>query len=188
MNAAQTTAQLSMDRLSPENKGRTNSAEFEEDLVSIPFFQGMSASHIGILGGCARRAHFKETETIFRQRETADRFYLIEDGMVELEAASEWGGRRIVAGGIGPGGVLGWSWLFPPYKWQFTARVLTDATAIVFDAPLLRQHCEADASLGFELFKRMAAEMVKRLQSARRDLLDCASGFSSIGAEHAFSV
>ena len=46
---------------------------------------------------------------------------------------------------------------------------------------------ESDPSLGFELFKRMAAEMVKRLQSARRRLLEAGSGVSPVGAEHAIA-
>jgi CRP/FNR family cyclic AMP-dependent transcriptional regulator len=188
MNTAHNTAPLPMDRVSHQNKGPMNSAELERDIAAIPFLEGMSARHIGVLAACACRTHFKESQIIFRQGETANRFYLIEDGMVELEAVNEWGGRRIVAGGIGPGGVLGWSWLSPPYEWQFTARALTDTTAIFFYATLLRERCETDPSLGFELFKRMAPEMAKRLQSARRDLLDCASGFSPVGAEHAFSV
>jgi CRP/FNR family cyclic AMP-dependent transcriptional regulator len=164
----------------------TNSDDLKNEIAAAPFFQGMSVRHIEIVAACACRSHFIENQTILRQGETANRFYLIEDGMVELEATTKWGGRRIVAGSIGAGGVLGWSWLFPPYEWQFTARALSETSAIFFYATLLREQCKADPSLGFELFKRMAAEMVKRLQSARMRLLDCTSGFSPIGAEHAF--
>lgn len=152
--------------------------ELENDLAATPFLSGMSGRHIETLASCACRLHFAEGQTIFRQGETANRFYLIEDGTVELEAATKWGGRRIVAGCIGSGGVLGWSWLFPPYAWQFTARALTDTSAIFFYATVLREHCEADPSLGFELFKRMAPEMVNRLHSARTRLLDCADGIA----------
>jgi CRP-like cAMP-binding protein len=187
MNTAHNTAQLPLDPISHENKELTNSAELE-NIGATSFFEGMSAHHIAVLATCARRTHFKEGQIIFRQGETANRFYIIEGGMIELEAATKSGGRRIVAGGIGSGGVLGWSWLFPPYEWQFTARALTDTNAIFFYATVLREHCEADPSLGFELFKRMAPEMVNRLQSARTRLLDCASGFSPIDAEHAISV
>ena len=75
--------------------------------------------------------------------------------------------------------VLGWSWLFAPFEWQFTARALNQTTAIFFYGTVLREHCEMDPSLGFDLFKRMAPEMVKRLQSARRRLLKAeATGFS----------
>lgn len=42
-----------------------------------------------------------------------------------------------------------------------------------------------DPSLGFELFKRIGQEMVKRLQSARRRLLEAEARFSPVGAQHA---
>jgi CRP-like cAMP-binding protein len=99
---------------------------------------------------------------------------------------SKSGERRIEADRIEPGGVLGWSWLFAPYEWQFTARALTQTRAIFFYGTVLRERCETDPSLGFELFKRMGQEMVKRLQSARRRLLEAeTTGFSPVGAEHA---
>ena len=160
-----------------------NPTNLENDIAKTSFFQGMSARHLALLASCACRTHFKERRIIFRQGETANRFYLIEEGAVELLAAAKAGGRRIVAGSIGPGGVLGWSWLFPPYEWQFTARASLETSAIFFYATVLREHCEADPALGFDLFKRMAAEMVQRLQAARRRLLGSGSGFSPIDGE-----
>ncbi|PZR73017.1 MAG: Crp/Fnr family transcriptional regulator [Chthoniobacterales bacterium] len=165
-----------------------NSGDLKDAIAAAPFLQGMSPRHVEILASCACRTHFNEGQVIFRQGETANRFYLIEEGAVELVAATKLGERRIVAGSIGPGGVLGWSWLFPPYEWQFTARASSETSAIFFYATVLREHCEADPSLGFELFKRMAAEMVKRLQSARTRLLESCSGFSPIGGEHAIGA
>jgi CRP/FNR family transcriptional regulator, cyclic AMP receptor protein len=163
-----------------------NPQELVNDIAATPFLEGMNNRHIRILASCASRIHFERGTIVFRQGETANRFYLIGDGTIELEAAVDSGERRILAGTIGRGGVLGWSWLFPPYEWQFTARALTPAYGIFFYGTLLREHCEADPSLGFELFKRMGREMVTRLQSARRRLLEAeTSGFSPVGAEHA---
>ena len=158
--------------------------DLENDVAATPFLAGMSESQIGVLAASACRTHFDKDQLVFLQGETANRFYLIEEGAIQLEATTERGGRRIVAGSIEPGGVLGWSWLFPPYKCQFTARALRKTSAIFFYGTVLREQCERDPSLGFELFKRMAAEMVTRLQAARRRLLEATSGFSSIGAEH----
>jgi len=72
---------------------------------------------------------------------------------------------------------LAWSWLFPPYAWHFTARALEETTAIFFYGTILREYCEKDHSLGFELFKRMSVVMLRRLQAARQKLLSvCRSG------------
>jgi len=69
------------------------------------------------------------------------------------------GERRILAGSIGPGGVVGWSCLSPPYEWQFTASTLGETSAMFFYATVLREYCDGDPPLGFELLKRMAAEV-----------------------------
>jgi hypothetical protein len=61
--------------------------------------------------------------------------------------------------------------MFPPYVWQFTARSVEPTTAIFFYGTILREYCEKDHSLGYELFKRMSAVMVKRLQAARKQML-----------------
>jgi hypothetical protein len=72
---------------------------------------------------------------------------------------------------IGAGDLLGWSWMFPPYVWHFTARATEPTDAIFFYGTILREYCERDHSLGYELFKRMSAVMVKRLQGARENML-----------------
>lgn len=149
-----------------------NAHNLADEIGETPFFTGLSHQHVRLLASAACRTRFSEGQVIFRQGETANRFYLIEEGVIELEATLEPGECRIVAGAITRGGVLGWSWLFAPYEWQFTARALNQTSAIFFYGTVLREHCEADPSLGFELFKRMAQEMVKRLQSARRRLLE----------------
>jgi CRP/FNR family cyclic AMP-dependent transcriptional regulator len=169
-----------------------NPHELANDIAAFPFLKGMNDRHIRVLAGCACRIHIEKGTIIFHQGETANRFYLIEEGTIELEAAHESVERRIVTGSIGRGGVLGWSWLFPPYQWQFTARALTQTYGLFFDATVLREHCKKDPSLGFELFKRMGKQMgkqmVTRLQSARSRVLEAeAPGFSPVGAEHAIN-
>ena len=164
-----------------------NPHELANDIAAIPFLKGMNDRHIRVLAGCACRIHIEKGTIIFHQGETANRFYLIEKGTIQVEAELKSGERRIVAGSIEAGAVLGWSWLFPPYEWQFTARALTQTYALFFYATVLREHCETDPSLGFELFKRMGAEMVQRLHSARGRLLEADSRFSPVGAEHAIA-
>ncbi|HEY8650866.1 MAG TPA: cyclic nucleotide-binding domain-containing protein, partial [Chthoniobacterales bacterium] len=97
------------------------------------------------------------------------RFYLVEHGKVALESSTL--DEPIKIEEIGDGDLLGWSWLFPPYAWHFSARALEDTTAIFFYGTVLREYCEKDPALGFELFKRMSAVMLRRLQAARQKLL-----------------
>jgi len=48
---------------------------------------------------------------------------------------------------------------------------LEETTAIFFYGTILRDYCEKDHSLGFELFKRMSVVMLRRLQAARQRLM-----------------
>ena len=135
-----------------------------------PFLAGMNSSHLALLTDCAMVVHFKPGELIFREGEFANRFYLIESGAVVLES-SGGSGNWVVVDKVCAGNLLGWSWMFPPYVWHFTARAIEPTTAIFFYGTILREYCERDHSLGYELFKRMSAVMIKRLQAARQKML-----------------
>ena len=79
---------------------------------------------------------------------------------------------------IGMGELLGWSWLFPPYKWAFGAVAATAVEAFEFDAPAVRKLCAADPALGYELNQRITAVLAKRLRATRIRLI-APSGYSA---------
>jgi len=130
----------------------------------------MSEHQLRILSDCAMQAHFNPNEVIFREGEPADRFYLIQKGEVALEAYVKDKGNTLVQK-IGAGDVLGWSWLFPPYFWHFTARALEPTDAVFIYAKPLRDECESDHDLGYELMKRIAQVIMQRLQATRKKSL-----------------
>lgn len=114
---------------------------------------------------------FHRGEYLFRQGEFANRFYLIETGSVSVSTVGP-SSRVITVELVGPGSLVGWSWLFPPYLWHFDARAAERTEAIFFYGTILREYCEKDPSLGFELLKCMSSVMLQRLQAARLKLLD----------------
>lgn len=145
--------------------------KIEALLKEHPFFSDMRQEYIDSLAGCASNVHFKARETIFRQDEKANHFYIIESGKVAIDLATP--GRRVLTiETLGAGKVLGWSWLFPPYEWQYGARAVEDTKAIAMDALCLRGKCEADPALGYDLMKRFSAIMLRRMQRARLQLID----------------
>lgn len=147
-----------------------SSAPSPQALVSQhPFLTGMSAHQLGILSDCALQSHFEAGQLIFREGDPADRFYLIIRGKVALESQTNRG--RTLIQTIGAGDVLGWSWLFPPYFWHFDARALEPVDAIFIYGTRLREECESDHDLGYELTRRMAQVMLQRLHATRQQLL-----------------
>ena len=139
--------------------------KLEADVAAHPYLIGLSPHHIRLLADCAMRSQFAAGEIIFRKGETANRFYLIESGKVALESSA--GNETVVIGEVGPGDLLGWSWIFPPYLWHFDARAIEPTRAIFMYGTILREYCEADPALGYELFKRMSEVMMRRLQASR---------------------
>ena len=144
-----------------------------------PFLAGMNRTQLALLTDCAMAAHFKTGEIILREGEFANRCYLIETGKVVLESVDCFGEPLLIEA-IGAGDLLGWSWMFPPYVWHFTARAIEPTTAIFFYGTILREYCEKDQSLGYELLKRISAVMVKRLQAAHKQILSVCSGATSL--------
>ena len=135
-----------------------------------PFLAGMNRTQLALLTDCAIAAEFEKGHVIFREGETANRFYLIETGKVVLESSGR-NGDPLVIDTIGAGDLLGLAWMFPPHTWHFTARAVEPTTAIFFYGTILRQYCEKDHSLGYELLKRMTPVMNRRMQAARRKML-----------------
>ena len=135
------------------------------------FFDGLRVETIELVSGCASNVQFDPGTTIFREGEHADAFYLLRHGSVALETYVPARGAVMIET-IEAGDVLGWSWLFPPYRWHFDARALTAVRATAFDGECLRGKCAADPALGYELVSRFAQTLIQRLQWTRLRLLD----------------
>ncbi|MEU0475045.1 Crp/Fnr family transcriptional regulator [Streptomyces olivaceus] len=108
---------------------------------------------------------------IFEEGEAADRFWLIRSGAVALDVYVP-GRRAQVVETLGPGQQVGWSWIFPPYRWHLGATAVETVRAWEFDATEVRGLCATDTALGYELMRRSAAVIADRLQATRLRLLD----------------
>ena len=143
----------------------------EPILAEHAFFTGLEPRSLQVIAGCASHVRFAADHAIFHEGEEATQFYLIRHGKVALETFAP--GRGVVPIETLPAGeVLGWSWLFPPYRWHFSARALEVTRAIALDGVCLRKKCEQDHDLGYELMSRFAQTIIQRLQATRLQLLD----------------
>jgi CRP/FNR family cyclic AMP-dependent transcriptional regulator len=146
-----------------------------EDLKHIlsthPFFKGLSEEYLALVVGCASNVRFEAGKTIMREGEEANVFYLIRAGKVSVQLMTPNKGPVIIET-PGEGDILGWSWLVPPYTWHFDAKALELTRMIALDGKCLRNKCENDHSLGYELMKRLADIIIKTLESTRIQLLD----------------
>lgn len=149
----------------------------ERILTEHPFLAGLDEKYIKLLAGCASNVVFKAGQFIFREGEEADKFYLIRNGQVHVEVFIPQKGPLIIRS-RSEGEVFGWSWLVPPYRWHFDARAAEVTRALAIDGKCLRQKCEEDHDLGYELMKRFTLVIAERLEATRFQLMDVYGGDS----------
>ncbi|MGA2924526.1 MAG: cyclic nucleotide-binding domain-containing protein [Solirubrobacteraceae bacterium] len=152
----------------------------DELIAEAPTFAGLESGQLEFIAGCARNEHFDAGSMLMREGDPADRFFLIRRGMIALEIESPGRGTLIVQT-LEPGEVVGWSWLFAPYRWAMDARAVESTSVIVFDGGCLRGKCEQDHELGYQLMSRFTANVIDRLQSTRLQLLDVYGSAPSSG-------
>jgi CRP-like cAMP-binding protein len=138
-------------------------------LATHPFLSGLSGERLARLSTWARRAPFHAGARVFSEGSRADRFWLIREGQVRLDAAvPDRGDIEICT--LGPDTVLGWSWLFPPYRWHFGAVAIEPTLAVELDATGVLRICESDPALGYDLSQRFMRVLLERLQATRMRL------------------
>lgn len=143
----------------------------ERIIAEHPFFEGLDAPYMQLLVGCASNVRFEAGTYIFKEGGDANEFYLIRAGKVALEAFGPHHKPSIIET-LSEGDILGWSWLIEPYVWKFHARTISTTRAIALDARCLRTKCEENHDLGYEIMKRFARVIERRLDATRFQLLD----------------
>ena len=136
----------------------------ETILDEHPVFRGMREHHIRILAESSTVVRFEPGDVIFEEGEPAHRFYLIRTGRVALQLVS-YRIEPFALMTLEEGDIIGWSWLFPPHRWKFTARALDVIRAISLDARSVSARCDEDHDLGYELLKRFAQVNDNRIEA-----------------------
>lgn len=139
-------------------------------LVTQRFLRGMETCHLDMLARAASEVMFPARHRIFTDGDYAGDFWLIQSGYVALDVLVP-GVGRVVIDRVGIGGLVGWSWLVPPYRWVFGAVCVTEVKAFQFNAQTVRDLCAADPALADELTRRVFRVVTGRLKDARTSLV-----------------
>jgi CRP/FNR family transcriptional regulator, cyclic AMP receptor protein len=136
-----------------------------------PFFAGVEEAFCTLVCGCAKNVRFEAGQYLFHEGDPAEWFYLLRHGRVALQLTAP-GRGAVTFQTVGEGEIVGVSWLIPPYRWSYDAKAIELTRAIAIDATCLRQKCEADHDLGYEMMKRFMPILIQRLQATRLQILD----------------
>ncbi len=145
--------------------------KISELLREHPFTEGLEDQIVALVAGCARNVVFQAEEYVFREGGDAEYFYLIRHGTIALEMFVPGRGPLTLLT-VKSGEIFGAAWLIPPYRWTYDARAVELTRAIAFECGCLRDKCEADHHVGYEMMKRFIPPLIERLQLARLQSAD----------------
>ena len=149
------------------------------ELATHPFLHGMSHRQLAVLADFASDVRYPARHRLFEDGGHASRFWLIQSGCVALDLNVPGQGRTRIET-IGIGGLLGWSWLFPPFRWAFGAVTSDFFEAFEFDGQAVRACCAADPQLGYELTQRLSRVVAHRLEATRIRLISASAQSANV--------
>ena len=146
-------------------------AGLADELAANPVLGDLAPAHLELIAGCCINVAFAAGERILAAGDPADHFWIIRHGRVDVEV---YGAARgaITIDRLGPGELLGVSWIAEPYVYEFDATAIERGSAIRVDAACLRGKCDDNPELGHALYRRFATILRLRLQATRLQLLD----------------
>ncbi|WP_199509754.1 cyclic nucleotide-binding domain-containing protein [Nucisporomicrobium flavum] len=136
-----------------------------------PFLAALVPHHLAALQETCVPVSYPQGARLFTEGAAADHFWLLDHGDVALDLQVP-GHGALVLETLSAGTLLGWSWLYPPYRWHFGAVARTPVEALRFDAGLVLRRCEADPSFGYAVMRLVTPAVIDRLQATRLRLLD----------------
>ncbi|MCX7840633.1 MAG: Crp/Fnr family transcriptional regulator [Anaerolineae bacterium] len=142
-----------------------------ELLRRYPFFGGLSEVELKELAMISEEIHAPARTVLFEEGQSADAFYLLLEGTVDLLFNSPLGPEtQIHISEVNPGEPFAISSLIPPYILKHTARAATSIHAIKIAAAPLRELCRKHTHLCCALMTRVAEAAMERLEFTRVQL------------------
>ena len=145
--------------------------QIERILSEHPFFKGLKPQHIAEVAKGSTRINFNPGEFLMREDEPGSCFFLILHGKVAVEVFTPERGPIIVST-LGENEILGYCWIVPPYQCRFDVRAVELTRTVCVQGTRLRQICDEDHQVGYELLKRTSQMMSKLIEATRVQMLD----------------
>jgi len=142
-----------------------------ESIATAPVFDGLDSEQLEFIATGAEELIVTAGTLVLTQGDAAERCFVICDGTIALEIESPGSGAvRFLT--LHEGDVVGWSWLFAPFRWEADGRAVTDCRLIAIDGVRLRERFEIDQRLGYAVAARIGADALLRATDSWYQILD----------------
>jgi len=146
--------------------------EVIDELQQIPWFQELKSQHVKKLASITQLRTVKAGDVLFREGDKEDYVYIVLDGRIGLDLYVPLRGKvRFYTADRWE--IFGWSSVTPNVRQRTAgATAVVDSRVARIDAVEIRQLCEADCELGYQVMRRLANVVAGRLLVTRLQLLD----------------
>jgi CRP/FNR family cyclic AMP-dependent transcriptional regulator len=142
------------------------------DLLALhDFTAGMPAGWLRRLAAAGCPVTYQPGDRMFREDASVARVWLVHSGTVALDLHVP-GRGDVAVERLGPGSVIGWEALVPPYLWGFGAVAVDTVEAVELRATAVRGFFGEDPVFGREICALLLARVGNSLHSARYRLLE----------------
>ncbi|HEX75408.1 MAG TPA: cyclic nucleotide-binding domain-containing protein [Dehalococcoidia bacterium] len=142
-----------------------------DTLKSSELFGGLEADHLKKVSVLCRGGSYQPGMMVFKEGDEATEFYVLTDGRLALEMEVRPVPNRpaipTAVEVVTEGESFGWSALIEPHVYTLSARCMTNCRVLTIKGDMLHKVMADDAGLGFELMKRLAQLIARRLVHTR---------------------
>jgi CRP/FNR family cyclic AMP-dependent transcriptional regulator len=138
-----------------------------EQVVQIPFFQGLPAEALRELAAEATVLVLERGGTLISQHDAAEHVFFLIFGSVQCYIRFHGVDDLLVGTIREPGALLGWSVFRQPHRYTATVRSEEECRVLRLPREVVGKLIETQPRLGYLLLKRVAAVLANRLEQTR---------------------
>jgi CRP-like cAMP-binding protein len=132
-----------------------------DELRQFKIFEALEDDDFRAIARIARVREFEVAEKLTAEGGSADHLYLFVKGRAAVKVRGA-DGRQILIDELGPGDVLGWGAVTEPHVYTASAWTTKPSSVIVIDGKRLRDLCEANKRIGYQVAKSIGEVISKR--------------------------
>jgi CRP-like cAMP-binding protein len=147
-----------------------------EELAGLRFFEGVPGWALERLARSATKRRFEQGAIVVRQNDEARAVYFLLSGAVQILVYFEGVGDLLMGVQRDPGSLIaGWSAFRPPYRHTSSMRCEEASELVRLPRETFEEIFEDDPYLGYQILRKVAAEVDHWLEHAVAFLLETPS-------------
>ena len=128
---------------------------------NVDIFQGLKDEELRIVSQFCQESRVNEKSMLCEEGARADKLFILEEGTVSIRF-----GKGASLEIQGPGKILGWSFLVPPYRYTASAITVTPSRLLVITGPDFYEMVHLDSKTGLKIMDNLAQVVSSRLKAS----------------------